>query len=230
MFQILGIYGCLAIEEQFYLVWPIVLLGLVLVRLQPQVVIGVISSLIFVVYLRRVSMWNSGVSSLQIYSRTDSRVDSLLIGALAAFVFRYYRVPPVLSKVMMYASLLAALGTCAYFGGPRQASRFLFQSGFTLIAVLFAFVVFGLANSESGLGKVLSARPLRFVGKISYGLYIWHLPVFRVLASYVETGTRTSRIGLGLFLAFTATFISWYAVELPALKLKNRGFGQGAGF
>ncbi len=98
------------------------------------------------------------------------------------------------------------------------------------MAMLFAFVVFGLANSESGLGKALSCRPLRFVGKISYGLYIWHLPVFRVLARHMETGTRISRLGLGLFLAFMATLISWYAVELPALKLKNRGFGQGAGF
>lgn len=98
------------------------------------------------------------------------------------------------------------------------------------MAILFAFVVFGLANSDSGLGKALSCRPLRFVGKISYGLYIWHLPVFRVLARHMETGTQIGRLGLGLILAFTATLISWYAVERPALKLKNRGFGQGAGF
>ena len=219
----------LAIEEQFYIVWPIVLLGLVLIRLKPQVIIGVILFLIFVVYLRRVALWNDGVQWRQIYTRTDSRVDSLLVGALAAFVFRYFRVPPMLSKMMMYVSLLVALSTFAYFG-RSQPSRFLHQSGFTLMAILFAFVVFGLANSESGLSKALSCRPLRFVGKISYGLYIWHLPVFRVLARHMETGTRISRLGLGLFLAFMATLISWYAVELPALKLKNRGFGQGAGF
>lgn len=220
----------LAIEEQFYIVWPIVLLGLVLIRLKPQVIIGVILSLIFVVYLRRVALWNDGVRWTQIYTRTDARVDSLLIGALAAFVFRYFRVPPMLSKMMMYVSLLVALSTFAYFGPRVESSKFLYNSGFTLIAVLFAFVVFGLANSESGLGKALSCRPLRFVGKISYGLYIWHLPVFRVLARHMETGTRIGRLGLGLFLAFTATLISWYAVERPALKLKNRGFGQGAGF
>jgi len=219
----------LAIEEQFYIVWPIVLLGLVLIRLKPQVIIGVILFLIFVVYLRRVALWNDGVWWMQIYTRTDARVDSLLIGALAAFVFRYFRVPPLLSKAMMYVSLLVALSTFAYFGRV-QPSRFLYHSGFTLIAVLFAFVVFGLSNSNSVLGKALSCRPLRFVGKISYGLYIWHLPVFRVLARHMETGTRISRLGLGLFLAFTATLISWYAVERPALKLKNRGFGQGAGF
>ena len=220
----------LAIEEQFYIVWPMVLLGLVLIRLKPQVIIGVILLLIFVVYLRRVALWNDGVYSVSIYIRTDARVDSLLVGALTAFVFRYFRVPPMLSKMMMYVSLLCALSTFAYFGPRVESSKFLYNSGFTLIAVLFAFVVFGLANSDSGLGKALSCRPLRFVGKISYGLYIWHIPVFKVLARHMETGTRIGRLGLGLFLAFTATLISWYAVERPALKLKNRGFGQGAGF
>ena len=220
----------LAIEEQFYIVWPIVLLGLVLVRLKPRVIIGVILSLIFIVYLRRVALWDNGTRWSYMYTRTDTRVDSLLVGALAAFVFRYFRVPPTFSKVIMYMSLLCALSTFAYFGPRVESSKFLYNSGFTLIAVLFAFVVFGLANSDSGLGRALSCRPLRFVGKISYGLYIWHFPVFRALARHMETGTRIGRLGLGLFLAFTATLISWYVVERPALKLKNRGLGQGAGF
>ena len=92
-----------------------------------------------------------------------------------------------------------------------------------LLAALYAGLIGWLICSpEAGLSRVLSTRPLRFVGRISYGLYVWHPFVFAPLFRAMKGRSPWLEAGLGFPLVFLAAFLSWYGFERPFLRLKDR--------
>ena len=152
--------------------------------------------------------------------RTDARLDSLLVGALLAFFFRHVDVHKTVLKWLAYAAL--PLFIMSAYQGP--SSPIFYSSGFTLVA--FAVFVMILASIEQAwiVSRVLEQSWLRFIGRISYGLYLWHFVVFMFLSKHFFVGPRIFRIIVGLSITLAITLMSWYVVEQPALRLKNRRF------
>jgi peptidoglycan/LPS O-acetylase OafA/YrhL len=110
----------------------------------------------------------------------------------------------------------------------NPGDSFIFVGGFTLIALLAGVIVLSAAIGTWIGGRVISIRPLRVLGMISYGLYSWHALIFRVFARHVHSGPQSFRILLAL--AVTAVFVtaSWFFVEKPFLRLKDRKYGHAA--
>ena len=218
----LGHLWSLGIEEQFYLIWPLTLWLLAKLKISSKMMIPLILFASLVVMAHRTSLWNDGTSWIILYIRTDTRLDSLLIGAMFAYVYRHYQVP---SKILNSVATLSFMGLI-YIKYFLDKSPFRFEMGWTIIALLAGFIILSVAEGSWFANRVLISRPLTIIGKVSYGLYLWHLPVFVVLGRHVTSGPKPLRILIGIVIASAVTSLSWYFVEKPFLNIKNRRYGN----
>jgi peptidoglycan/LPS O-acetylase OafA/YrhL len=220
----LGHLWSLAVEEQFYLLWPMVLMLLLKFR-RPKVFAPVLITLfIGAIILRRTVLWHNNVNWIVILIRTDARLDSLLIGALLALFYRHVIVHKTALKLTAYAALPIFIVTA--YQGPSNS--FLYTSGFTLVAVAILVMILASVEQAWSVSRVLEQSWLRFIGRISYGLYLWHYVVFTFLSKHFFVGPRVFRIFVGLSTTMAITMMSWYLVEQPALRFKNRRFQKSS--
>ncbi|MGA1746393.1 MAG: acyltransferase family protein [Ilumatobacteraceae bacterium] len=169
----------LAIEEQFYLVWPVVVM-VVLARRQLRdlavvVTVGTLLSIAAMVLIF------DGGDPTRVYMGTDTRAFSLLVGALFALPAIRGQIDRLVGNQARFATVIAVSllgGIGAMWVVAEGSSDWLFRGGLpahsAMSALLAAFVVSGLTHVSS----VLSARPLVAIGRLSYSLYLWHWPVF----------------------------------------------------
>jgi peptidoglycan/LPS O-acetylase OafA/YrhL len=223
----------LAVEEQFYLVWPIVLVVVLRLAGTQRVRRAVAGVAVAVaagsVVLATVLASDEGQGLSRLYFGTDTRSVGLAVGATAGAMGlrRAQR-----SRTADIAGLVSVLGLIAFGVTLRGDERWLYGPGFLMIALL-SITVMWAATSEGVLQQVLSNRMLVGVGRVSYGVYLWHWPVIVVLDA---ERTGLSGIALGaLWVVVTAllTAASWFAVErnapMPKLAAPHRGVGYAIG-
>jgi peptidoglycan/LPS O-acetylase OafA/YrhL len=222
----------LAIEEQFYLVWPLVLV--LLLRLARgawrrtgmiiTVTLGVLSAALMA------ALFDPGVDPSRIYYGTDTRLFDLMAGATLAFVAASRPQPDRRSRRMLHRTgPLAAIALAVFWvtaGTPGGLPRnFMFEGGFLLCAGLAALVVADARLVQPGrFSRLLAARPLHFLGTISYGIYLWHWPVI-VYVDAQRTGLSQWPLDL-LRVAITLALstASYYLVERPIRMAHLRGW------
>lgn len=207
----------LAVEEQFYLVWPLVVL-FVLRRWSVRTLAIVTASLAVVSVVAMVAVYRSGSVSRAYYG-TDARAHVLLIGALLALAVPHLAARPA------WRGAIAALGVAgaAYviwaFTQIDGQGSFLYHGGSVLFALAAAAVVATAVVVRHGpVAWVLALRPLRAVGRVSYGLYLWHWPVF-LAVTHARTGSTGGAL-LVARLAVTAllTVASYELIERPVRR------------
>ena len=213
----LGHLWSLGIEEQFYLIWPLTIWLLAKLKIPSKMMIPLILFASLVVMAHRTSLWNDGTSWIILYIRTDTRLDSLLIGAMFAYVYRHFQVP---SKILNSVATLSFLGL-VYIKYVLDKSPFIFEMGWTIIALLAGFIILSVAEGAFFIQKVFTWRPLTMIGKVSYGLYLWHMPIFLLFGRHVTSGSRPLRLLIAIILACVVTSLSWFFIEKPFLNLKD---------
>jgi hypothetical protein len=97
-----------------------------------------------------------------------------------------------------------------------------YKGGLTVYSLAAAAVILGLLDGSWGGRHLFDFAPLRAVGRVSYGLYLWHYPVFYAVSVQGEQWTNFQRLVVALALTIGATIGSWYLIERPALSLKRR--------
>jgi peptidoglycan/LPS O-acetylase OafA/YrhL len=207
----LGHTWSLAMEEQFYLIWPFALMGLVRWRrAAPFVILG----MIFAVLSWRLSLVYSGAVPERTYNGFDVHSDSLLLGCAVAFAPLGYAVKVLARRLVIVpaAVLVIILSTYQWDSTPAQGF------GITLAALCSAWLMIA-AMQEGLLKRVLSIKPLVYTGRISYGWYLWFYPVF-VFGNYVLP--KSYEKPLVVVFSYLLAVISYHFVERPFLRLKGR--------
>ena len=212
----------LAIEEQWYAVWPLLLMALLWWRrgsLRALLVVAVAmmaGSALLMAWLH-----DPRVDPSRVYYGTDTRAQSLLVGAvLAMLLARHGAIRAGAARLLLQ---LAAVACVIYVGwlwvATPDSSAMLYRGGFLLSAVAVAVAITAVVQPQPGpLGRLLSVGPLRGLGKISYGVYLWHWPIYLVL-----TPDRTGLDGAGLLVARVAltlaiASVSYHLVEMPVRR------------
>ena len=174
-----------------------------------------------IVGLWRIHLWHPGATLLTdpLSVRTDIRADTLLVGALAAHVWATYDLPARLLRVGAYVGA-AILITCIAEVPSWQG--FLYKGGFTLIAAAVATIILATVENAWAGCRILQWSSLRATGRVSYGIYLWHFPLFVAVHRYGRTWPSVMQLLLALAATTVATSASWHYVERPFLLRKER--------
>ncbi|MBL0385897.1 acetyltransferase [Tumebacillus sp. ITR2] len=216
----LGHLWSLAVEEQFYLLWPF--LVALCVKFVPSrawrtalVLLGAVASAVAMALL-----YEPGVDPSRVYYGTDTRAFALLIGAALAWVWPSAKLQESLAKKARVSLDLAGgaglLVILLMVWLTNQYQTFLYRGGFVLLSVATAMVVAMLAHPASRLANVLGAQPLRWLGVRSYGMYLWHYPIIVLTSPAVDTGgLDVWRSLLQVALTIGIAALSYEFVEKP---------------
>ncbi|MEV7422766.1 MULTISPECIES: acyltransferase family protein [unclassified Streptomyces] len=214
----------LGVEEQFYLLWPPLLL-LLLRRVGARTVLLWTATLCLLPLIWRSVLWEP-TAAHRIYNGMDTRADQLLTGALLALVVaRLHADDPRLAALRRWAGRLAwpalALLALIVWQVPMTGSSAWtmpwYTVGFLVAAVLSATLVASLElGPRTGLSRALSLAPLVWVGRnLSYGLYLWHYPLTRLMS---DLGLDAWHGPATFAASFAAAVASHYLIERPLTR------------
>ena len=212
----------LAIEEQFYLVWPVALFTLLKLWPSRRRAAWLLGGLTLVVAAWRGYLYLSGDGWLRIYIRTDARADALAIGAILALLpwKTVARTVGARSRTLIGGTALVSIIVAA--ASLKPSAKVLYLGGFTAVAVAAAVAIAMVLDQNSGLARLLSRRPLLLVGRWSYSLYLWHFGIFQIVATRTAAWSTAPRIVVAWGLTFAAAGASYQVVERPGLQLRTR--------
>lgn len=217
----------LSVEEQYYLVWPLLMGALwpVVFSRRRRALCGLAAAVLLAACLRW--YWFSSASVLGTYWASTSRVDQLLIGAALTFWLGGPSGVGVLRSVpLRVAAGVGAAILLSMILLLRPDDPFLYQGGFSLVA-LIAVLIIGvtIANPGRMLSRVLASSILVRLGRISYGIYLFHFPIFLALESLRVSHSRVNFVavlGLRVIASIAVALASFKLVESPALRIARR--------
>ncbi len=214
----------LAIEEQFYVIWPLLLMiGLYVVKKQSKlakiVFFGAICSALLMAIL-----YQPGADPSRVYYGTDTRCFELLIGCWLALIWPMKR----LSSQKLSTSHMKKLNAISFISFTiflvsimyvDEFQTFLYRGGMFLFCLNAAVLIACVCHPVSILGRILAWKPLCWIGSRSYGIYLWHYPVMVLGTPIHEIGNPSYwRIALQLVLIVTIAECSYRFIEMPIRK------------
>ncbi len=221
---LLGQTWSLAVEEQFYLLWPIALLvGLRHRSARFPLAAGTV---VLVVVITKISLSHVGTSG--VYYLPTTSIPSLAVGAAVAIWLHIRPMPGRLRRCFAPNAVpvlaFAILGILTY-EVSRYGSPLIFEGPLLAVSLLpAAVIVHTLAAPASATSRALSARPLVWLGRRSYGFYLWHASIAYYL--FLHHWSPAAIAAVTLPVALVVTTVSWQLVELPCNALKDRTFGS----
>ncbi len=205
----------LAVEEQFYLLFPLFLVAMFRFRRRATVpALAVIAGLSFACAAVGVHRWPGAVFSL-----LPTRAWELLVGSLLAFAPRRQRQGPRMGEVLALLGMAAILIATFWFD-----DTILFPGVAALLPVGgTAAVIYANAGRLTAIGRCLALSPCVFLGKISYSLYLWHWPII-VFTSFVRgQAAGWPALVSGIVLPVVLAIVSWRYVEQPFRSRRGGG-------
>ncbi len=217
----------LAVEEQFYFIWPLLMYGLWRLGgargVRIGAVVGALASTLAMAWISVRAGIPEGADAGRVYFGTDTHAMTLLVGAALATVWspgainaRLTRRGIVVVTAVAFASLTALVAIFLLVG---PTSTLLFRGGFLVVGLVTAGVVMGAAVSSSVFAKALAVQPLRWLGERSYGIYLWHWPIFLVLRPGIDVDSDGWPVQVARFaLTFAVAELSYRWVEMPVRR------------
>lgn len=214
----------LAVEEQFYLIWPFITF-LVIRRFSRRAVgivalFGALASTVWMFVIATSQGMPEFADPSRAYFGADSHAMGLLIGAALATVWRPGRLPLTIARPARIGLTAAGFGSIvliiAFYAFSSEFNPFLYRGGFLVLALVVAGTIALATHPALPLGAWLGIAPLRYLGQRSYGIYLWHWPIFMV----TRPGQDIPLDGLPLFafrmfLTLAIAELSYRFVEMP---------------
>ena len=220
----------LAIEEQFYMIFPLLFL---LVNRKKKSKDGtyklnknflyVVLGLILVSLIAHILLFDINNIS-RIYFGTDTRAFSLLVGVVGAILYPMERlhakVTPQQNMLYSVVSLVSIATLITVMIYTSEYNTLLYRGGFLLVAILGLIVIISSGKQHTLMSRLLSFKPVVFIGKISYSLYLWHFPVLVLTTPVSEIGNPNIYfVILRVILTFVVAIVSYVFVETSIRKL-----------
>ena len=212
----------LAIEEQYYIVWPLLLLSVLrLCRVSLGRLLVMTLMLAAASALLMALLFHPGADPSRAYYGTDTRAQSLLIGGALAMLLTL--VGPVRDDLARRLLQIGGFQCAAVIGflwvTTSGDNIFLYRGGFLFLALAVGVIIAAVVQPNAGLlSRALSLPPLRALGLVSYGVYLWHWPVYMMMTP--------GRVGLGEYPLFAVRVLttvavaalSYYLIEMPVRR------------
>ena len=215
----------LSVEEQFYLVWPAIVFLVVRRWRRRAVLVTALflatASTAVMIVISTTSGFPEYADPSRAYFGTDAHAMGLLIGAALACLWRPGRLRTDITsggRTIITTIGFLALGTVlAFFVFAQEFSPFLYQGGgFTLLACAVAVLIAAASHPAVTFGSSLGTQPMRYLGQRSYGLYLWHWPVFMVTRPGLDIALDgTALLSLRLAITVVIAELSFRFVEMP---------------
>ncbi|MDN4479284.1 acyltransferase family protein [Demequina sp. SYSU T00039] len=208
----------LAVEEQFYLLWPPLLIGiLALVRGHRKAAAAITALLAAGSFWLMATLATPGFDNTRAYEGTDTRAGGLLVGAVLALAWTRRRVDPggPAPRLLTPLGIVGLAAMVTLMATMDDYAIALYRWGFVALSLATLAVVASVAHPATAMSRILGAAPLRWIGERSYGIYLWHLPVIALLPSgfLAEHPLHRSLVALAMTVAIAA--LSWAMVEDP---------------
>jgi peptidoglycan/LPS O-acetylase OafA/YrhL len=212
----------LAVEEQFYLLWPLILFAALKVwgGQRKRILLGVLAGVVVSTVLMAV-LYRPFHDPSRVYYGTDTRVAALLLGAALAFVWAPWRLRGKTGHnagvVLDVAAGISALVLLWMFHTVSYLDRGLYRGGFLVAAIVSAILIAATVHPKAKVSAaVLGLAVFRWIGVRAYGIYLWHWPIFMVTRPHSDVDlTGLPLLVLRLALTFGIAALSYHYLEEP---------------
>ena len=212
----------LAIETQFYLIYPLILLGIYkLVKSREEgrakrglLFAGVTLLLALISVILMIVLFDPQQDASRVYYGTDTRAFSLLFGALLAILWKYQMVPRRLS-----ASVNMVLGSVSFAVlivmtiAINGSSNFWYRGGQFVGTILTVLMVYAVSGRKTWLSRFLSNPVLKWIGDRSYSIYLWHYPIILLISKGIKASWWITLIEIVLSVVLAE--LSYRFIETP---------------
>lgn len=215
----------LAVEEQFYLVWPVVFV--IVMRIGRSRVCAILAGAgAFASLAAMIVLYEPGADASRIYYGTDTHAFGLLAGTALALALPSAWVTTVAQarrRAFDVVGLVGAAVLTVMVVLVDGSNRFLYSGGFGLVTVASGAVVLGAVADGGWFARTLRLRPLRWIGLRSYGIYLWHMPVIVLLNAAVPGMATLFFVAAAISISLVAAALSFRFVEEPIRRHGFRG-------
>lgn len=210
-----GALWSLSVEGHFYVIAPFVVWLVARRRASVPTGLAILALSVVLLSWHRRSVFDE-LGSFSTYLRTDTRIESILIGAVGGIAFMRTKIfnPYVLTAL----TVPAVLGMVAIYSQATQQSALIWHWGMTVFDLCTLIVVAGLASGSSPLAVALEHRSLVWLGGVSYAVYIWQVPVLQILYRHAESWNDIVTLGTALAVMAVVAVASKRFVEDPVRR------------
>ncbi len=212
----------LAIEEQFYIIWSLLLFTAFVRSLSRKQIAAGTAIIVAGLIIQRAIRAANGASIEVLYYSTDTRIDAILIGCLASMMFCWRLVPSAFFKTRAFGRLTAGAAIVAFsiLMTFDHEDTLLYLGFISLYSLSVSIVMLWLVTRDkTAVHKLFENSVLRWLGRISYGLYLWHFVFFEFAKNQFDD--VSARVFVGVFSSLFVASVSFHLVESPILKLKD---------
>ncbi|GKU78956.1 acyltransferase family protein [Paenibacillus sp. L3-i20] len=213
----------LAVEEQFYLIWPFILL--IAIRFLPKrgsLAIWILAAA-FISAGAMALLYEPGADPSRVYYGTDTRAFGLLIGAALAVVWPSWKLTNTIT--LRNRRLLDGMGIFGFIvillmiNRTGEYDSFLYRGGMVVLSLATATVVAALAHPASKLAHIIGNKALTWIGVRSYGIYLYHYPIIVMTTPTAEGAEfNLARALMQIVLTFVLAELSWHFIEEPVRR------------